>query len=578
MLKKLMLLLLVGISLAPAARSEINFGSMPEFLPVDEAYQFSYYLDKSDLVFDWVIAPEYYLYKDRFTVSSTAGSLGEAIFSDNFKQKYDENFDETMWVYHDYMSVRYPITSDQLFEVKIQYQGCADAGLCYPPQKKTFQVELTQGTLELVNLSKPIPGSTVDNEVFVTVEEPDSVIDSESYADLSLISALIFALIGGLILNLMPCVFPILSLKALHLAQASHEHHQAELHGWVYTFGVVISFVLVAAVLMLFRTFGEWVGWGFQLQSPYFIAFLIYLFFALALVMAGMINIGNRFMGIGQSLTEQSGLTGTFFTGVLATVVATPCTAPFMGAALGYALVQPVAIGLLVFAFMGLGLALPVLAVSHIPWLGNRMPKPGPWMEAFKQILAFPLMATVVWLLWVLLELKGTDFILYVGVGLVMLAFACWPMLNRQQNDGTKKRVVKLLSRYSALVISLVLVFNLSETEDPWVEYSPSLLNQALDEGRPVFVNVTAAWCITCKVNERVALSGDDFVNLVKDNDILLVSADWTQPSPEVDQLINDYGRNGVPLYLFYQPGGQEVMVLPQLLTEEIIRKTFTKI
>ena len=581
--------LMVILAMASMTKPALASG---DFLHVDEAFQLSYYLDEQEVVFDWVIAPHYYLYKDRFTYKADGASFGQPTFSDNLEEKYDPNFEETMLIFHDNMGVRLPVTSGDQFELKFAYQGCADEGLCYPPQKKTLTIDLSSGNAELVQVAAKSGGS--GPQVIDLIGDDGGVeLDLTGGSDnqfvnqgddvagiVAFVSALVLAFGGGLILNLMPCVFPVLSLKALHIAQfgGAEEENHSKAHGWVYTLGVVLSFLVVAGVLIILRQFGEWVGWGFQLQSPYFVAFLVYLFFFMSLTMAGLVTFGQSFMGLGQDLTQKEGLSGSFFTGVLATVVATPCTAPFMGSAIGFALAQPAYVSLLVFASMGFGLASPILLITYLPGLAKKLPKPGAWMEGFRQFMAFPLFATVVWLLWVLVEIKGTGTLFNVGMGLVLLAVACWPMLNKQYKESMVKRLSKYTVRFGALVVSLFLVFNLAEKEDPWKSFSPAVLNQALATGNPVFIDVTAAWCITCKANKRIALSGDDFFDLVDDQKVQLIQADWTNPSPDVDALIAQYGANGVPLYLYFPPGQSEAVVLPQVLTPAKIKETFTSI
>ncbi|MEX2365582.1 MAG: protein-disulfide reductase DsbD domain-containing protein, partial [Pseudohongiellaceae bacterium] len=393
-----------------------------EFLPVDEAFELTVERNGDQLSLHWDIADEYYLYRDQHRVNTRDGAeVGEGQLSFNVLEKYDETFQEIMPVYYNTMSADYAVLSDQGV-VEVVYQGCADAGLCYPPQTRVFDINGTAMAMPVSETTATSAAGSAPGDAFDTAGQGGSDI-----AGLSLALALVFALLGGLILNLMPCVFPVLSLKAMHLAQWGQDTHHSRFHGWIYTLGVVLSFMAVASVLLLLRQFGTWVGWGFQLQSPVFVAGLIMLFYVLALAMAGYVEVGQRLMGAGQSLTQKPGASGTFFTGVLATLVATPCTAPFMGSAIGFALLQPSAVGLLIFATMGFGMALPILAITYLPGLARRLPKPGAWMNVFRQLMAFPLFATVLWLLWVLIEIQGTTALLSVGIGLILLTMAIWP-------------------------------------------------------------------------------------------------------------------------------------------------------
>ncbi|HET8904831.1 MAG TPA: protein-disulfide reductase DsbD [Saccharospirillum sp.] len=542
-----------------------------EFLPVDEAFELTVERDGDRLSLHWDIADDYYLYRDQHRVNTRDGAeVGEGELSFNVLEKYDDTFKAVMPVYYDTMSAEYPVLADQGL-IEVVYQGCADAGLCYPPQTRVFDMNGNAMAVPASTTTAPSAAGSVTGDRFDTTGQAGSDV-----ASLSLAVALVFALLGGLVLNLMPCVFPVLSLKAMHLAQWGQDTHHSRLHGWIYTLGVVLSFMAVAAVLLLLRQFGTWVGWGFQLQSPIFVAGLIMLFFVLALAMAGYVEVGQRLMGAGQTLTQKPGASGTFFTGVLATLVATPCTAPFMGSAIGFALLQPPAVGLLIFATMGFGMALPILAITYLPGLARRLPKPGAWMNVFRQLMAFPLFATVLWLLWVLIELQGTTVLLSVGVGLILLTMAIWPALSVSSGNGLVARYAKRSIRVALVAVAFFMVFDQRPQTDIWQPYDAAMLDSYQMLGQPVFLNVTAAWCITCKANERVALSGDGFEALVKQQGVQLIKADWTNPSPEVDALISRFDRQGVPLYAYFPGDGGPVQLLPQVLTPGLIERTFS--
>jgi thiol:disulfide interchange protein DsbD len=542
-----------------------------EFLPVDEAFELIVERDGDQLTLHWDIADEYYLYRDQHRLITRDGAeVAEGELSYNVLEKYDETFDEIMPVYYGTMTADYRVLADQGV-VDVVYQGCADAGLCYPPQTRTFDI----GGDAIAAQTSASAGSSI------TGSEQNSVFDTTGQggadvASLSLALALVFALLGGLVLNLMPCVFPVLSLKAMHLAQWGQDSRHSQIHGWIYTLGVVLSFMAVAAVLLLLRQFGTWVGWGFQLQSPVFVSGLVLLFFVLALAMAGYVEVGQRLMGAGQTLTQKPGATGTFFTGVLATLVATPCTAPFMGSAIGFALLQPPAVGLLIFATMGFGMALPILAITYLPGLAQRLPRPGAWMNVFRQLMAFPLFATVLWLLWVLIEIQGSTVLLTVGLGLILLTMAIWPALSVTSTNGLFARFGKRSFRVVLVALAFVLVFDQRQQENIWQPYDAAMLDSYQMLGQPVFLNVTAAWCITCKANERIALSGDRFEELLSKHGVQLIKADWTNPSPEVDALIARFDRQGVPLYAYFPGDGGPVQLLPQVLTPGLIERTLS--
>ncbi|MDN3649733.1 protein-disulfide reductase DsbD [Reinekea marina] len=536
-----------------------------EFLDVDDAFKISTERTDNSLMFSFEIAPDYYLYRDRYSIKGIEGAkLGAAEFSDNVKIKFDPNFGEDMAVFYNIMTATHAIIAEN-GSIQVTFQGCADAGLCYPPQKRYFSL-----TGEPIAAPSSNIGTSLDLGDSLIADLPQA-----SDSNLTIVTAVIFAMIGGLILNLMPCVFPVLSIKAMQMAQLGQHQQQARAHGLAYTVGVIVSFVAVAGVLLLIRYFGDWAGWGFQLQSPYFVSFLIALFFLMSLTMTGYVEFGQNLMGVGQGLTQKSGLSGSFFTGVLATVVATPCTAPFMGSAIGFALLQPAYVSLLIFAAMGFGMAAPILLITLLPNLGALMPKPGAWMNVFRQLMAFPLFATVLWLTWVLVEIKGTDALLTVGLGLIALSIAIWPVLTVNEIQSVRLAWFKRIVRWSFVVLALFALFDYREKEDLWVDYSESLVEESLSQGKSVFIDVTAAWCITCKANERVALSGDRFNQLVKEEGVVLVKADWTNPSPAVDKLIEGFNRDGVPLYAYYHKGASEALVLPQILSFGLVAETF---
>lgn len=388
---------------------------------------------------------------------------------------------------------------------------------------------------------------------------------------------LLFAVLGGLILNLMPCVFPVLSLKALSVmqaqGQAAAEHRR---HALAYTGGVLATFGLVAGALIALRAGGAALGWGFQLQSPLFVGLLVYVMFGLGLSLSGVVQFGTRWMGAGQNLAAQSGLAGSFFTGVLAVVVASPCTAPFMGTALGFALTQPAAVSVAVFIALGLGLALPFLLLGFVPRLAAWLPRPGAWMETLKQVLAFPLYLTAVWLLWVLGGLTDRNGMALALIGLVLLAFGFWLV-----GAGQRGPVARGLGWLSALAAVAVLFHPVLAAHAPaaagrvqaaagWEPYSDARLEQLRAEGRTVFVDFTADWCISCKVNERVVIRSDSVQRAFAQNGVALLLADWTRSDPAITATLQRYGRSGVPLYLVSKKGAEPV-VLPQVLTPDLL-------
>lgn len=401
-------------------------------------------------------------------------------------------------------------------------------------------------------------------------------------------AAILFALIGGLILNLMPCVFPILSMKALGLVKMNEKSaNTARLHGIAYTGGILACFAAIAALLIVLQSGGAQIGWGFQLQNPLVVLLLAYLLFVLGLNLSGFYEFGGSLANLGGKWGAKAGLAGSFFTGILATIVATPCTAPFMGVAMGYALTQPPAVSLTVFLALGLGLALPYLTLSFFPALRRALPKPGPWMAVFRELLAFPLYASAIWLIWVYSQQTGPVALLYALSGFVGISFAVW-IFRYAPAQGAGRLAMRGLA---ILVLLTVLLISLGESLKPHTppqeqaqqgaQSFTAARYAALQAGDgPLFVNMTAAWCITCKVNERVALDTDTVKSLFAAENIAYLKGDWTSQNPEITEYLSRYGRNGVPLYVFYGPrdGGSGArpapVVLPQLLTTAIVTQT----
>lgn len=427
------------------------------------------------------------------------------------------------------------------------------------------------------------PG-TLDTALPAAATEPGTTAAPPPAADdtLQLGAALLFALLGGLILNLMPCVFPVLSIKALSLLRHAHQApRETRLQGIAYTAGVLASFSLLAGVLVALKAGGGEVGWGFQFQSPVFVLGVAYLMFAVGLSLSGLITFGAGAAGAGAGLADKPGYAGSFFTGVLATVVATPCTAPFMGAALGFALAQPAPVLLAVFLSLGLGLALPYLLLSFWPALQRLLPRPGAWMERLKEGLAFPMYGAAVWLVWVLAQQAGPNAIAIALGGMLAIAFAAWLT---HHSHGARPlarhggRGLALLALATALGGGYLGVSGdtaraattSAQADQAWEPYTQARFDALRAEGKPVFVNFTAAWCITCLANEKVALSRPEVEAAFRKAGITYLKGDWTNKDPQISAHLADFGRNGVPLYLLYPAGPGDrsaVQVLPQLLT-----------
>lgn len=403
--------------------------------------------------------------------------------------------------------------------------------------------------------------------------------DAAPAADASLPLALVFALLGGLVLNLMPCVFPVLSIKALSLLDhARDDPRTARLHGIAYTLGVLASFALLGGALLLLKAGGAQAGWGFQFQSPAFVLATAYLMCAVGLNLSGVFEVGGALAGVGDSLASRAGYAGSFFTGVLATVVATPCTAPFMGGAVAYALAQPPAVLLAVFLAMGLGLALPYLLLSARPVLQRYLPRPGPWMVRVRQAFAFPMYGAAVWLVWVLARQSGVDAGAAALGGMVALAFAAW-LYGATRFASSFTRLAGGIGAALVLVAAVAVGHAgiqhgqpVATTDAAWTPYSAERLQALRASGRPVFVNLTASWCITCLVNERVALSDGAVAAAFRQAGVAYLKGDWTSQDERITALLAQFGRSGVPLYVFYPAGADSrPVVLPQLLTPGIM-------
>lgn len=404
---------------------------------------------------------------------------------------------------------------------------------------------------------------------------------AQAQSQVGLLAALGLALLGGLILNLMPCVFPVLSIKALALVR-SPGSHRAE--GLAYTAGVLASFLLLAAVLLILRGLGQQVGWGFQFHSPAFVLVLAHVLFLVGLNLAGLFEVGGAFTGVGSGLAARQGLSGSFFAGVLAAVVATPCTAPFMGAALAFALAQPAPVLVAVFLALGLGLALPFLILALWPAAQRLLPRPGHWMETFKQALAFPMFAAAVWLVWVLAQQTGPDGVALALLGMTLMGFGLWWRRNSAGSrvGNTAAVVAVVLALASAPLLHPIGTAEArsqasAEAAGTRIEpYSAERLAELRAQQRPVFVNLTASWCISCLVNERVALSRPEVIEAFAKAGVVYLKGDWTREDPHITELLKAYGRSGVPLYLYFAPGAKEARVLPQILTPGLVIEAVT--
>ncbi len=397
-------------------------------------------------------------------------------------------------------------------------------------------------------------------------------------ADIGLLVALMFAFAGGVMLNIMPCVFPVLGIKVMGFAQAAHNSPRAlRMQGLSFLAGVVISFWLLAGILIALRAAGEAIGWGFQLQSPAFVTALAGLFMLLGLNLSGVFEFGMGLQsaaGNAASRIPSDGRLDAFFSGVLATAVATPCTAPLMGAALGFTLSQPPLVSILVFTLIAIGMALPVVTLSFFPGWVRMLPRPGAWMETFKQALAFPLFATVVWLVWVIGSQLGNDAVARLLFGLILLSIAAWVYGRMQAARPLRAAIAAVVVGVAGIALAWPagggVATTAAGTDGDWQPFSRERIAELRANRQPVFVDFTASWCITCQVNKRVALNSDSVRQRFSERAITRMKADWTRQDPLITAALAEFGRNAVPLYVYYPETGEPV-VLPEILTSDIV-------
>lgn len=448
-------------------------------------------------------------------------------------------------------------------------------------ENKGYEIKLTHKTGEAAGRENPETAQSI------------LIADTQNTAkeDVTWIGAIILAFLGGMVLNLMPCVFPVLSIKALKLIKIDpKKENEAKKQAWAYAAGVVISFMIVGGILIALRSAGNAIGWGFQLQNPVIIAILAYLLFTIGLNLIGFFEFSSRLTNVGGKLTNPESTRGSFFTGVLATIVATPCTAPFMATAIGFAITQNAIISMSIFMSLGMGMAFPFLILSLNPKLRSAMPKPGPWMETFKQFLAFPMFASAIWLIWVLNNQTGATGLLTVLLGMLSITFAVWLAHLARKTENPNKAIM------AATIIFVLLPFvnlpffqtipktlnteSAKAQEKFYKPFSEETLAQALATDKPVFVELTADWCITCKFNHAVAINVDSTKQLMKEKNIIFLQGDWTNKNAEISEYLLKFKRNGVPLYVYY-PAPDAVTqkrpppkLLPQILTTTTLQNT----
>ncbi|MDA3914703.1 protein-disulfide reductase DsbD [Oleiagrimonas sp.] len=533
-------------------------------LPADQAFRFNAIATAPrTLLLRWTMPKGYYLYRDRTSLAlddAGGATLGKPKWPTG-TALHDQNFGDSI-VYFNQVEVPVSISggssNGQHVQLQARFQGCLENGVCYPMMTRTVDVALPQSA---ANASLTTAGDTPPPALTTT-----------------LLGALLLALGGGLLLNLMPCVLPVLSLKAVSLLEGREGPRVARHRSLAYTAGVLVSFGVVGLAVIGLRAAGMASGWGFQLQQPVFVAVLAYLLLAMGLSYSGVVHFGAGLAGSGQRLASKSGLAGDFFTGVLAVVVASPCTAPAMGTALAFAFAQPWPYALLIFLVLGFGLALPFLLIGFFPVLGRWLPKPGAWMETLKQVLAFPLYLTAAWLAWVLANQRGPDGVGLLLLGAVLLALALW-WTERSRSRGLASKVLAgILLLLALLPLALIHTLPTPATaaahgrDSDVVAFTPAKLQQLRKQGTPVFVDMTADWCITCKANEHTVLDTTTFRNLLKRTGTVYMKGDWTNENPDITAFLQRWHSPGVPVYVVYSKDGGPGHKLPSVLTDGIVR------
>ena len=470
--------------------------------------------------------------------------------------KNQDQYDSIYFFPKDYGLTDY--TKDQFYEINKD---------SFSLQIKAAEIEIENRTFEgVIAINK---GEAVS---FIEINYPLKA--KPISQEFNIFTLIFFAFLGGLILNIMPCVFPILSIKILRFVEQSGDStYKTIQQGLLFSLGVIVSFLAIAALLVSLKSGGESIGWGYQLQSPIVVSLLVYLFVVLGYIFMSNMVLGTSLARLSSISLGKGDSIESFLTGVLAVIVASPCTAPFMGSAIGFALLQPSFYSVLIFLGLGIGFSLPYLVLSAKPSLLSFLPKPGQWMETFKQFMAFPMWASALWLLWVLSSQVNNQEVIQVLLGSLLIIIGLW-LVEKNNSKTNWIRWIVRLPFILLLIFSLWLIptsySDLDESKQNQLAYSPQLLEDLREENALVFLNFTADWCITCKVNESVALKTSKVRKLLTDKDITYIEADWTRKDPVISSALEEYGRTGLPLYLLF-PSKGEPLILPEILTEDIL-------
>ncbi|WIG56742.1 MAG: Cytochrome c-type biogenesis protein DsbD, protein-disulfide reductase [Rhodanobacteraceae bacterium] len=582
------LLLFATLLLAAAGAFAQSVSPGDGLLQVTQAFALKASIAKPGAValhFD--IAPHYYLYRGRIHAKIlTPGIAAGALRTPAGIKEHDPYLGDVE-IYHGAIDASQPYSAagamPAMLKVEVSYQGCheVEPRICYPPNTQTFTLPTSGGgPVGAADGGDGAARNPITASLATTSRAPASVDAANAQVagpiDMGLAFALLLAFIGGLILNLMPCVLPVLAIKAVGVLESGESRQRARAHALAYAAGVIATFLAIGLAILGLRGAGHAVGWGTQLQQPLIVAVLACVLFAVGLSMSGVVQFGAGLGNLGSGLTQRGGAAGHFFTGVLAVVVASPCTAPFMGVALAYALVAPPSHELLVMLALGIGLALPLTLIGLVPALARLLPKPGRWMETLKQILAFPMYLSAVWLVWVLAHQRGADAVALVLVTMVLLAAASW-----WHGRGGPARRIGHAFTLALVLAGLASLYAIAQVAPPAraaasdgssVAFSPVKLQSLRAAGTPVFVDIGADWCVTCKANEYAVLDTRGFKNLLAQTGAVYMKGDWTDVDPEIGAYLKQFHSPGVPLYVVYPRGGGAGRALPTVLTASVVR------
>ncbi len=544
-------------------------GDHPAALPPEQAFRLDALASAPHrLLLRWTMPKGYYVYRDKITLQlqDAAGLTLQPQWPPGVVHHDGQYGDVT--VYFDQLELPVTVVGDlagrRQLTVLASFLGCQNGGVCYPLMHRTLTI--------------PLDGSSASAALPAVPTSPAG--SAPAPLQVSLFAALLLALGGGLILNLMPCVLPVLSIKAVSVLESGDSQAAARRHAMFYTAGVLTSFAALGLAILVLRAAGHALGWGTQLQQPLVVGVLALVMLAVGLSMSGVVQFGASLGNTGAGLASRAGPVGDFFTGVLAVVVASPCTAPFMGSALAYAFAAPMLSALLVFLALGVGLALPFLLVGFVPALARLLPRPGRWMETLKQVLAFPMYLTAAWLAWVLANQRGADAVGLLLVAAVLLAMTLWWFERSRQHGPLGRAAVLVLA-----LLTLLPVYLLAQVPKPQrdavnvagvVAYSPQKLAELRSADVPVFVDIGADWCVTCKANEHTVLDTSAFRELLKRTGAVYMKGDWTNVDPTISAFLQEYHTPGVPLYVVFPKHNGPGRRLSTVLTASLVEKALT--